>query len=95
MASMKKYNIKSSIINAKEAIAELTGVDVSDQKNMLIEFSYSSGIAGMEKGKELTNNMLQAVSNFSEAVLIQANKFPQIAIKIEERDLEQAKRWGN
>ena len=36
MASMKKYNIKSSIINAKEAIAELTGVDVSDQKICLL-----------------------------------------------------------
>ncbi|HFQ5616552.1 TPA: TIGR04197 family type VII secretion effector, partial [Streptococcus equi subsp. zooepidemicus] len=27
--------------------------------------------------------------------LIQANKFPQLAAKLEKRDLEEAKRWGN
>lgn len=37
--------------------------------------------------------MLEAVGKFSEAVLIQANKFPQIAETMEKRDIEQAQRW--
>ncbi|HEL0023113.1 TPA: TIGR04197 family type VII secretion effector, partial [Streptococcus equi subsp. zooepidemicus] len=55
----------------------------------------TKGIAGMEKGRQASNQLLQAVSDFSQAVLIQANKFPQLAAKLEKRDLEEAKRWGN
>jgi len=49
----------------------------------------------METGHRACNQMLQAVSDFSAAVLIQANKFPDIAYKIEKRDVEQAQRWSN
>jgi len=56
-------------------------------------FSYTSEIAGMEAGRQACNQMLQAVSDFSSAVLTQANKFPEIAHKIEKRDVELAKRW--
>ena len=90
---MDKLQIKSSPIDAQAAIGELTGVDVSQNENKQVEFSYSTGIAGMEKGKEVNNHLLQAVGNFSEAVLIQANKFPQIAAVLEKRDVEQAQRW--
>ena len=47
----------------------------------------------MEAGRQTCNQMLQTVSDFSSAVLTQANKFPEIAAKIEKRDIEEAKRW--
>ena len=49
----------------------------------------------MESGRQVSNQMLQAVSDFSQAVLIQANKFPQIAAKLEKRDIEEAQRWNS
>ena len=87
--------IKSSAISAGSAISELVGVDTSNAQNQQVEFSYTTGIAGMEAGRQACNQMLQAVSDFSAAVLAQANKFPDIAYKIEKRDVEQAQRWSN
>lgn len=46
---MDKLQIKSSPMDAQAAIGELTGVDVSQNENKQVEFSYSAGIAGMEK----------------------------------------------
>jgi len=85
--------IKSSTISAGSAISELVGVDTSNAQNQQVEFSYTTGIAGMEAGRQACNQMLQAVGDFSSAVLTQANKFPEIAAKIEKRDIEEAKRW--
>jgi len=85
--------IKSSTIAAEAAINELVGYDTSKKQNQKVEFSYTSEIAGMEAGRQACNQMLQAVSDFSSAVLTQANKFPEIAHKIEKRDVELAKRW--
>ena len=90
-----KRKIKSSTIYAQNAISELVGVDISDRQNQQVEFSYTTEIAGMEAGRQACNQMLQAVSDFSSAVLTQANKFPDIAYKIEKRDVEQAQRWSN
>ena len=87
--------IKSSAISAGSAISELVGVDTSNAQNQQVEFSYTTGIAGMEAGRQACNQMLQAVSDFSAAVLAQANKFPDIAYKIEKRDVDQAQRWSN
>ena len=86
--------IKSDTISAQNAISELVEVDTSDKQNQQVEFSYTTEIAGMEAG-QACNQMLQAVSDFSSAVLTQANKFPDIAYKIEKRDVEQAQRWSN
>ena len=85
--------IKSSTIAAEAAINELVGYDTSKKQNQQVGFSYTSEIAGMEAGRQACNQMLQAVSDFSSAVLTQANKFPEIAHKIEKRDVELAKRW--
>ena len=85
--------IKSSTIAAEAAINELVGYDTSKKQNQQVEFLYTSEIAGMEAGRQACNQMLQAVSDFSSAVLTQANKFPEIAHKIEKRDVELAKRW--
>lgn len=87
--------IKSSSIAAENAISELVGFDTSDKQNLQVDFSYTSDIAGMENGRQASNQMLQAVSDFSAAVLAQANKFPEIAYKIEKRDIEQAQRWSS
>ena len=85
--------IQSSTVSAADAISELVGLDTSNAQNQQVEFSYTTGIAGMEAGRQACNQMLQAVSDFSSAVLPQANKFPEIAAKIEKLDIEQAKRW--
>ena len=85
--------IKSNTISAGSDISELVGVDTSNAQNQQVEFFYTTGIAGMEAGRQACNQMLRAVSDFSSAVLTQANKFPEIAEKIEKRDIEQAKRW--
>ena len=85
--------IQSSTVSAADAISELVGLDTSTAQNQQVEFSYTTGIAGMEAGRQACNQMLQAVSDFSSAVLTQANKFPEIAAKIEKLDIEQAKRW--
>lgn len=85
--------IQSSTVSAADAISELVDLDTSNAQNQQVEFSYTTGIAGMEAGRQACNQMLQAVSDFSSAVLIQANKIPEIAAKIEKRDIEEAKRW--
>lgn len=85
--------IQSSTISASDAISELVDLDTSNAQNQQVEFSYTTGIARMEAGRQACNQMLQAVSDFSSAVLIQANKIPEIAAKIEKRDIEEAKRW--
>ena len=85
--------IQSSTISASDAISELVDLDTSNAQNQQVKFSYTTGIAGMEAGRQACNQMLQAVSDFSSAVLIQANKIPEIAAKIEKRDIEEAKRW--
>ena len=72
-----------------------SGMKRATSKNQQVEFSYTSGITGMEAGRQTCNQMLQAVSDFSSAVLTQANKFPEIAHRIEKRDIEQAKRWSH
>ncbi|CAX00362.1 hypothetical protein [Streptococcus equi] len=87
--------ITSSPVAASAAVSELVGVDTSRVHQQSVVFSVTKGIAGMEKGRQVSNQLLQAVSDFSQAVLIQANKLPQLAAKLEKRDLEEATRWGN
>ena len=87
--------IQSNAISAADAISELVSVDTSSAQNQQVSFSYTQEITGMENGKEVTNSVLQAISEFSQAVLIQANKFPQIADVIEKRDIEESQRWNH
>lgn len=86
--------IQSNAISAADAINELVSVDTSSSQNQQVSFSYTQEITGMENGKEVTNSVLQAISEFSQAVLIQANKIPQIAAVIEKRDIEESQRWN-
>jgi hypothetical protein len=78
---------------AAGAIHELVGIDTKQMHNEHVEFGYASGIGGMQAAKDCANNMLQAISAFSQAVLDQANKFPALAEKIETRDIADATRW--
>lgn len=68
--------IQSNAISAADAISELVSVDTSNVQNQQVSFSYTQEITGMENGKEVANSVLQAISEFSQAVLIQANKIP-------------------
>ncbi|MDR1568042.1 MAG: TIGR04197 family type VII secretion effector [Streptococcaceae bacterium] len=90
---MSSGKIKSSTVAATSAIQELVGIDSSKLRNNQVDFGYTSGISGMETARNTANTMLQAISDFSSAVLAQANKFPGLAQKIEKRDIEAAKRW--
>ena len=74
--------IKSSTIAAEAAINELVGYDTSKKQNQQVEFSYTSEIAGMEAGRQACNQMLQAVSDFSSAVLTQAISFQKLLIRL-------------
>ena len=67
--------IQSNAISAADAISELVSVDTSNVQNQQVSFSYTQEITGMENGKEVTNSVLQAISEFSQAVLIQALYF--------------------
>lgn len=85
--------ISSNTVDAQEAIAELTGIDASGFQNQKVELSYTSGITGMESMRNVTNQMLDSVSDLVNATLGQANKFPELAYRIEERDHADAEGW--
>lgn len=90
---MASGEIKSSTITAQGAISQLVGMDTTSSQNQTVEFGYASGIRGMDNARQTTNLMLEAISSFSQATLMQANKFPAIAEKIAKRDIEEARRW--
>lgn len=87
---MPTGKIKSSTVDAQGAIAELTGLQVSTSKS--VEFG-DSNVPAMLKGKELANSLMGDVSKVTSCVLTQANKFPELAQKLEERDGQDAKGW--
>ena len=73
--------IQSSTISAADAISELVGIDTSNAQNQQVEFSYTTGIAGMEAGRQACNQMLQAVSDFSSAVQLRPINFQKLLLK--------------
>jgi len=92
---MSNETVKSSAIAAEAAINELVGINTHDMKNKQINFSYTQGISGISVAGNTANKMLKCFSDFCVAILGQANKFPELAAKIEKRDEEEAKRWEN
>ncbi|MDR1017398.1 MAG: TIGR04197 family type VII secretion effector [Lachnospiraceae bacterium] len=85
--------ISSSGIAAEGAINELVGIKTTGFKKQTVDISFSTGISGMVAAKDTANNLLDAISDFVSVVLEQANKFPEIARKIEKRDIEDKNRW--
>ena len=83
--------IQSSTVEAQGAISELTGLQgISSYKT--VDFG-ESNVQSMLNGKQLTNELMNDVSKVVSCVLTQANKFPELAQKIEERDAQDAKGW--
>ena len=90
---MSAGRIVSSTADADAAVNELVGVDTSGYADRQVTFGFAAGIAGMDAGRDVTNRMFQTVSRFCAAVLVQANKFPELASSIEKRDVADADRW--
>ncbi|WP_259755884.1 hypothetical protein [Lactococcus lactis] len=42
---------------------------------------------------QLTNELMNDISKVVTCILTQANKFPELAQRLEERDIEDAQRW--
>ncbi|SEI11177.1 MULTISPECIES: TIGR04197 family type VII secretion effector [unclassified Leifsonia] len=92
---MPAGKITSSTAGAEAAVNELVGIDTSGYADQQVTFGFTTGIAGMDAGRDVTNQMFQTVSQFCAAVLGQANKFPELAASIEKRDVADGERWGN
>ncbi|QIM16176.1 TIGR04197 family type VII secretion effector [Leucobacter insecticola] len=92
---MSSGTIRSSTVGADAAVNELVGIDTSGYQDQQVAFGFTSDIVGMDAGRDVTNQMLQAVSQFCAAVLGQANKFPELAASIEKRDVADAERWSD
>lgn len=87
---MTAGTIKSNTVDAQDAISELTGVQVSNFQT--IELG-ESNVDSMKNGTKMANELMGNVSKVVACVLAQANKFPELAHSIEERDIQDAKRW--
>lgn len=87
---MAAGTIKSNTVDAQDAISELTGVQVSNFQT--IELGESK-VESMKNGAQMANELMGNVSKVVACILAQANKFPELAHRIEERDIQDAKRW--
>lgn len=83
--------IKSNTVDAQGAISELTGLQgISSFKT--VEFG-ESNVQSMLSGKTLANELMNDISKITSCVQTQANKFPELAKQIEQRDSQDAKGW--
>lgn len=92
---MSAGRIVSSTAGADAAVNELVSLDTSGYVDQQVTFGFSTGIAGMDAGRDVTNQLFQTMNSFCAAVLAQANKFPELASSIEKRDVADADRWAN
>ncbi|GHU39006.1 hypothetical protein FACS1894192_11830 [Bacilli bacterium] len=88
---MATGEIKSSTVEAQSAISELTGLQ-NQSSFKTVEFG-SSNVSSMITGKTLANELMTDISKITSCVLTQANKFPELAERIEMRDKQDAKGW--
>ena len=86
---MATGQIKSSTVDAQSAISELTGISATNFANQSVDFSSSNMLAGQTLANQLMNQTSKVVS----CVLSQANKFPELAHVIEERDIADSQRF--
>ncbi|GHU36265.1 hypothetical protein FACS1894193_09330 [Bacilli bacterium] len=85
--------ISSSVDLAESAVKELVGVDIHHKKNEQFQSSYSSGISAMTHAQTICNQLFSETTDLCQVVLTQANKFPELARLIEQRDREEARKW--
>ncbi|SCA92357.1 conserved hypothetical protein [Pseudolactococcus piscium] len=90
---MVNREIRSSTVIASGAIQEIMRTDSLDLAAMQVNLTCTKGISGMVTAVETSNLLLVAVGEFSSAILMQAKKIPELAKKIEARDIEDAKVW--
>ncbi|MCL2113277.1 MAG: TIGR04197 family type VII secretion effector [Streptococcaceae bacterium] len=83
--------IQSNTVEAQGAISELTGLKGMGSFKT-VEFG-ESNITSMMSGKTLANELMKDISKITSCVLTQANKFPELAERIEARDKQDAKGW--
>ncbi|MDR0299024.1 MAG: TIGR04197 family type VII secretion effector [Streptococcaceae bacterium] len=89
---MTAGKINSNTVDAQEAITELVGIDASGLSNQSVNFG-SSNVPSMLAGQTLSNQLMSDVSKVVACVLAQANKFPELAKAIEERDRADGQRF--
>ncbi len=85
--------IASSIEQAESAVRELVGFDIHQERNEQFQGSYSSGISAMTNAQTICNSIFSGTTDLCQVVLTQANKFPELARLIEQRDREDANKW--
>ena len=90
---MGATTIRSNTVAAQAAIKQLTGVNATSFTNQTVEIG-ESNITAMKTGQLVNNQMMEDVSKFVEAVLKQAQKFPDLAARIEAHDQQDARDWG-
>lgn len=90
---MSNGQIKSSTVAASGAISELVGIEATKLQDRQVVFRYIREIPGMTTAQKTANSLLQVMGEFSAAIVTQAKKCPELAQKIEQRDIADAKRW--
>ena len=89
---MVRGKLRSSTVEAQSAISELTGINAANFTNQSVAFS-SSNSQSMLAGQTLANQLMNQTSKVVSCVLSQANKFPELARAIEERDIADSQRF--
>ena len=89
---MATGKIKSNTVDAQSAISELTGISATNFANQSVDFN-SSNISSMLAGQTLSNQLMNQTSKVVSCGLSQANKFPELARAIEERDIADSQRF--
>lgn len=90
---MTTMMIQSDPVTAQEAVQQLTGIELPGEASSPIEFSYTLEIDGMENARQVANQLLSVVGDFSATVLQQANQFPAIADQFAQQDQALASQW--
>lgn len=84
--------ITSNISAAQQAVSKLTGI-TKELKTPSVSFSGST-VSSMTKGKKVNAQVLTDLTNLANCIWKQAEKFPQLAEKIEQRDQQDAGQFG-
>jgi 1-aminocyclopropane-1-carboxylate deaminase/D-cysteine desulfhydrase-like pyridoxal-dependent ACC family enzyme len=89
---MATGKINSNTVDAQAAIAELVGLNANSFANQSVDFG-ASNVPSMLAGQGLANQLMNNTSKVVSCVLSQANKFPELAYAIEERDIVESQRF--
>jgi len=85
--------IRSDLNVAKDAVSTLVGLNTDDYPEQTVSMGGGSNPAGMTEGATAAHTVLTDIANLMNCVNKQAQKFPALASRIAERDLQDAQRW--